>query len=360
MRRHRASSLLVTATLGVLALSACGTATAPGPGGSTQPSIPRSATTGPLRPVTDQAVAADGALECPATISDRQGMTVPQPPQGVDGNARLLPDRVPESLVVCRYPVMKIMATTPIEPPFARATRTVVPAADRAEVVELLTWAPRGDGSPRPCTQMAGDETAHLVGARYADAIVWVAALADANRCSGSTNGDFLSRAPLGVDLEGLFGPRPALPKPTQTCAMWSTGRLGDDETLAPEGDPIVTVCRTAVDGTQQPTVLTVDQSREAVAALRGMPTRPATGACEGGDGSTERDLRLVLTYAAGPGVVVNVSPRCTPAVMGGGLESASADALVSLVEQWSAPIPGPDPDGSVSSTDVSAPGASG
>ena len=48
--------------------------------------------------------------ECPLTITDAEGMTVPQPPQGaVDGMARLVPNRDVASLVVCSYPVLDMM-----------------------------------------------------------------------------------------------------------------------------------------------------------------------------------------------------------------------------------------------------------
>ncbi|EWT00548.1 hypothetical protein N865_14735 [Intrasporangium oryzae NRRL B-24470] len=349
----------VVAAVVVVVLSACGTTTAPG-GPRTGATTPPAPTTGPLRPFTDQPRAADGGLDCPATLASAEGMTVPERPQGLDGNARLLPVRDPESLVVCRYPVMKLMASTPLAPPFALGTRTLVPSGDRREVVDLLAWAPRGDGSPRPCTQMAGDETAYLVGARYQDAVVWVAAKADPNSCSSSTNGDFLSRAPMGVALERWFGPHPTSEPSAPGCAAWSWGRLGDDRSIAPEGDPLVTVCRTAKDGSQRPTTLTAEQSREVVAALRSLPARPTAGACQGDGGSTEHDFRLRLTYAVGPAVSVAVSPRCTPAVLAGGLEVVKADDLVALVEQSSPPIPGPDLDGSVSSTNASAPSVSG
>lgn len=361
-RRPEAGPLIAAAVTAVAAvvLSSCGTTRAPGGSTTSAPTTLAAPTTGPLRTVTDQPRAADGGLDCPATLASAEGMTVPQRPQGVDGNARLLPDREPESLVVCRYPVVELMAPTPLTPPFALGSRTLAAEKDRRAVVDLLTWAPRGDGSPRACTQMAGDETAYLVGARYADAIVWVAAKADPNSCSSSTNGDFLSRAPVGVALERRFGPRPVTEPAAQGCAGWSWGRLGDDRSIAPEGDPVVTVCRTAKDGSQHPTTLTAAQSREVVAALRALPTRPTTGACQGDGGSTDHDFRLLLTYAAGPAVTVAVSPRCTPAVLAGGLEVVEADDLVRLVEQWSPPIPGPDLNGSVSSTEVSAPAASG
>ena len=104
------SRRLVPAIGGVvvaLVLAACGTVPATGPGGAAAQTV------GPMRRVTAQALASDGALECPATITDQQGMTVPEKPQGVDGNARLLPGRQPESLVVCSYPVLDMMQTIP-------------------------------------------------------------------------------------------------------------------------------------------------------------------------------------------------------------------------------------------------------
>ena len=123
---------LVTAIGGVVVaavLAACGNAPGAGTGGTTLQTV------GPIRSVTAQPVAADGALECPATITDQQGMTVPEKPQGVDGNARLLPDREPESLVVCSYPVLDMM-TGSLTAPFRLEARTVLSASERSRMVD--------------------------------------------------------------------------------------------------------------------------------------------------------------------------------------------------------------------------------
>src|SRR5689334_20923860 len=87
------------------ALVACGTATAPQPGET-------SLASGPVRPVTSQPVEADGALQCPESVAAAavdKPVPVPQKPQGVDGAARLLPDRDPTSLVVRAYPRVDIL-----------------------------------------------------------------------------------------------------------------------------------------------------------------------------------------------------------------------------------------------------------
>lgn len=199
---------------------------------------------------------------------------------------------------------------------------------------------------------MGGDETVYLVGATYAAAIVWVATRADPNRCSDSTNGDFLSRAPLGVTLGATYSRQPVEPAPAAgACLGYSYGRLGDDRMVAPDGDPEVTVCRNTATGAPAATALTSEQSRRVVSALRGLAVRATSGTCTAGDDREHsRDFRLVLRYPAGPDVVVNVSPTCDPQLMGGGLESEDATTVLDLVEQWSAPITGYDPDGSVSS----------
>ncbi|MDV3221078.1 hypothetical protein [Intrasporangium sp.] len=313
-----------------------------------------------MRSVTSQPVAEDGALECPATLADERGTTVPEKPQGVDGNARLLPDREPETLVVCRYPVLDVM-TGSLKAPFALESRNVVAANQRQTVVDLLTWAPRGTTEGRACTAMAGNESVHLVGATYGDAIVWVAAKADANSCSGATNGDFESRAPVGGTLERLYGddPGPVTPPAEQpTCVGWSTGRLGDDQTLVPEGSPTVTVCRLAASGSWQETPLDEDRSAQVVTELRQLPIRPTLGMCEGADPGADDAFRLVLSYPRGPSVHVGVTPSCRPPVLGGGVESAEVGELVELVEQWSPPIPAPDPDAPVSSDGSGSPGS--
>lgn len=324
-----------------LALAACGSTTYDDPGA--QP-------TADVRPVTTQPVAPDGALQCPASLKQAEGMTVPEKPQGVDGAARLLPQRPPVSLVVCAYPVMDIMAATPLTTPFPLKKRTVATEAQRSTVVETMTWAPRSDLRPRACTAMAGNETAYLVGAAYGDAIVWVAAKADANACSATTNGDFVSGAPLGIALDQTFGTTRRPTVADESCRVRSWGRLGDDRLLAPDGGPTVLVCRQGVDGTTHATALDAGRSAEVAAALRALPTRPTGQTCQGSGNASDHRFSLVLRYAVGPSVQVNVDPDCDPAVLGSNLESQDAGGLVALVEQWSPPIPGPDPNGSVSS----------
>lgn len=330
----------------LLMLAACGTQPAPGGGSTPVGSGPAT----PPRAVTSQAVAKDGGLECPASIRDGRGTTVPEKPQGVDGGARLLPDREPLSLVDCAYPVLDVRATSPSGPPFALTKRTLVGDERIHDVVELLTWAPRNGTQARMCTAIGGNETVHLVGARYDDAIVWVASLAEPNRCSTATNGDFTSYLSAGFELDGWFLDRPSGPEKPGPCEQWRVGRLGDDLSLAPDGEPTVTVCRPTNTG-QQARGLTPDQSRQVVQALRALRTRPTDHSCNGGDPGAGNDFRLVLHYPRGNDVVIHVMPSCTPQLMSGSLEAKDAAQVIDLVEQWSAPVPGYDPNGSVSST---------
>jgi hypothetical protein len=313
-----------------------------------------------MRSVSAQPVAADGALECPAAITDQEGMTVPEQPQGVDGNARLLPDRQPQSLVVCSYPVLDIMHGS-LTAPFRLTTRTVLSAGERSELVELLTWAPLDNLRSKACTAMGGDETVHLIGSRYPDAIVWVAAKADPNACSKSTNGDFVSSAAVGSRLGAVLGDKGGRdPASTGACAGWGFGRLGDHRSIAPEGDPRVTVCRNRADGTEQALQLSAEQSREVVAALRSLDVRPSDSGCSNTGDDYSRQFRLVLDYAEGPAVWVNVSPTCMPQAFSSGLAADDASSVIDLVEQWSPPIPGPDPDQPVSSDGSVGSGVSG
>jgi hypothetical protein len=338
--------LAVAAVVTALALAACGQSA---PGGSTDtPTTLPAVSPGPLRPVTKQAVASDGALECPAALDSAEGMTVPTKPQGLDGAARLLPERDPSSLVVCAYPTMRLMAATPLTAPFPRSERKVLNPAQRHAVVDLLTWAPRWNGGQRACTAMAGDETAYLVGASYGDAIVWVAAKADANACSRGANGDFVTGDPVGVPLAASLAGHATTSE--QSCETSGLGRLDDDRSLVPEGSPVVTVCRLDAKGAWQATPLDAARSGQVVALLRSLPTRPTDHVCEGAGGARDARFTIVLRYAAGPALRISVDPGCSPGVLGSGLESADAGALVGLVEPWSPPIPGPDPNGSVSS----------
>ncbi len=234
-------------------------------------------------------------------------------------------------------------------------------AGERSDLVELLTWAPLDNLRSKACTAMGGDETVHLIGSRYQDAIVWVAAKADPNGCSKSTNGDFVSPAAVGSRLDGIVGDPPRRdPTPTGACTSRSFGRLGDHLSLAPEGDPRVTVCRNRANGTEQPIRLSAEQSREVVAALRGLTVGLSDSGCSNTGDDYSRQFRLVLDYAEGPAVWVNVSPTCTPQAYGSGLAAEDAGSVIDLVEQWSPPIPGPDPDQPVSSDGSSGSSGSG
>ncbi|MEO5746127.1 MAG: hypothetical protein ABIQ53_16280, partial [Terracoccus sp.] len=342
-------------------LSACGVETPPGPGGA-NPSQPEPA------PATTRAVATvqtlpDGGLGCPATITDPAGLTVPQPPSGIDGAARLLPDRPPTSMVVCAYPVLDLELGTgdtsspPLGPPFRIARRTVATSTQRAQITELLAWAPRGGGPPGPCTLMIRNESVYLVGALYgadSTAAVWVAAKSDANVCSPATNGEFVARNGVGNVVESIVnGPdTDPLPSTDSVCSA-SLGRLGDDRSLAPQGAPRVTVCRPGRNS-RIPTALDADQSAKVVAALRALSTSPSTHVCSPADGaqnSRQRAFRLVLRYPTGPPAEVDVDPGCRPEVIGSGLQADDASGVVKLIDQWSKPLPYLDPNGSVSST---------
>ena len=355
VRRGRVAGVgvaVVALTAVALGLTACGTARAPDPGGSS-----RSTPSAPVRVLTGQALDPEGGLSCPASLASAEGMAVPRPPEGVQGSARLLPDREPRSLVVCGYPVLDIMATTPIAPPFPRSTRSLLTGPKRAEVVDLLTWAPRSTGQPRACTMMAGNETAYLIGATYDDAAVWVAAKDDANSCSQATNGDFVAGAAVGVDVAAVVGARTPPPGSGGTCASTTRGRLGDDVSLVPPGSPTVTVCRDAADASSHATSLSRATGDEAVAALRALPARATDLSCIGSEKPSDSRFRLVLSYPEGPPVRIQVDPSCDPQVVGSNLTAPDAGALVALVERWSPPIPGPDPDGSVSSPSAATPG---
>ncbi|MEO6996608.1 MAG: hypothetical protein ABI112_00820 [Terracoccus sp.] len=359
MNPGRRSGITLTSVFALLALCACGTATSPGPGGASSGKTGSARAT--TRAASTQSTLPDGGLACPATIPDGAGMTVPQPPAGADGTARLLPDRPPSSMVVCAYPVLDRGAAgashPPLLPPFPIESRTVATSTQRAQITDLLAWAPRGGGPLRSCTAIGGSETVYLVGALYGapelPAATWVAAKAEANACSPATNGDFVARKGVGSAVESIVtGPRTdPLPGSGSLCSA-SLGRLGDDGSLAPEGAPLVTVCRPGRDS-QIPTALDVGQSAAVVAALRALPTRPSADGCSMADGAQDaqqRDFRLVLRYDEGPPAVVYVHPGCRPELFGPGLEAEDASSVVKLVDQWSKPVPYLDPDASVSS----------
>jgi hypothetical protein len=71
---------------------------------------------------------------------------------------------------------------------------------------------------------------------------------------------------------------------------------------------------------------------------------------CQGSGKTSEHRFTLWLDYPAGDRLRIEVDPECSPQVLGSNLEAADAAELVRLVEQWSPPVKGPDPNGSVSS----------
>ena len=183
----------------------------------------------------------------------------------------------------------------------------------------------------------------------YGDAIVWVAATADANACSRGTNGDFVTGDPVGVPLAAMLSGQ-AMPD-GKPCDSSGLGRLDDDRTLAPEGSPLVTVCRLDTQSTWQATQLDASRSargRRAAALAADAAHRPRVRGV--GRQRATPASRSCCGMPPGPAVRISVDPECSPGVLGSGVESPDAGPLVALVEPWSPPIPGPDPDGSVSS----------
>ena len=133
-RRPTATGGLVVGLLVAAVLAACANPAATRPAGQS------CTTVGPMRTVPPSP-SRRWCARVPGDDHRPGGMTVPQQPQGVDGNARLLPDRQPESLVVCSYPVLD-MVNGSLTAPFRLKTRTVLSAGEQSEMVELLTWAP--------------------------------------------------------------------------------------------------------------------------------------------------------------------------------------------------------------------------
>ena len=272
-----------------LVLAACGQS-APGGSGGTPTSLP-AVTTGPLRP--RDGAARRGRRRARLPRSPRLGCrddgagAAAGPRRRRPAAARPRPARL---VAVCAYPTMRLAGRDAAHR--ALRPRRSGPCSTRRSaraVVDLLTWSARWNGRERACTAMAGDETAYLVGATYDDAIVWVAATADANACSRGTNGDFVTGDPVGVPLAAMLAGQ-AMPD-GKPCDSSGLGRLDDDRTLAPEGSPLVTVCRLDAQSTWQATQLDAARSAEVVALLRSLPTQPTDHVCEGSGDSERRPL---------------------------------------------------------------------
>ena len=297
-------------------LAACGTGRAL-PGSSAGPS-------GPLPPVSSSGandlptpVPVEYApLQCPAVIPGAATgkFTVPTRATTPDAATHLVPAAEPTSAVACEYPISQVVGK--LAHPYKLSKSHVI--KDRPAITNALHLAPKAVNPNQVCTEMAGPVTAYLLGLTYADGTTgWVLQVSDVNNCGRPTNGQFTAHgeithllAPAAAD--GTWGSGSA----ATACAMPVPGRWGDNTSLVPStgGDPVSgTWCR--ADGKE--IKVPADKLPPLIAALRATPVTIADTMSQGGP-STPPVLQgaLVLTYASGPAVRINIWSDNTPGII--------------------------------------------
>ena len=262
-------------------------------------------------------------LSCRARYAG-QAPWVPARPAGVDGRARLVPQRTPSSALICAYAGSNIAR---------RLTGWALSGRRRltgglAALAAQLTWQPRG--TPPACTDVGGKQTNYLIGLTYpGGGRIWVAATQDPNDCVATSNGEFTSFGVVGPTVSRAFtsGRWPARQPVSCNHHSQSIGRLGQDAVMVPPGSTSLTICtRTAHVITTRYQALTT--------ALNALPTRPSTQACTGGPGPAPQFYELLFSYPQGPPVLVTVVASCHPAIDNSGLQSPSASTIVPIIQR--------------------------
>lgn len=319
----RSRVLSCVALMGV-ALSGCGSDPVTGSSGTTQststtaerssPSIVPLDGDSPARPV------------CPASIGTSPTF-VPAKPTIGDTTDALVPNQVPAYAVVCSYPAGTNMSPTPTTSSFSLASSVQV-VSGLSAVPDDLGHLMADTKVARPCTAMGGAQTQRLLGLQYARGVVWVSSLDEVNSCSVSTNGAFTTSAFLGRALADAARTGSwKMPDRTTPCGGGPSGRAGADRWLVPGTPSGLVIC---VDAKPRPA--SDDLTRKLREALNRLSTAPSQhGASCTGDGG--KHAYLMFDYAVGPSVWVTVSPKCTPQVMGDGLQADPAEDVVQLLE---------------------------
>jgi hypothetical protein len=290
----------------VLMLTACG----PVPfevGRATAPPLELPTPTGPsVGPPTR-----DGA--CPAEFPGGQSPWVPEVPS-TDTAGRLVPDADPVSAFVCRYGELG----APGQAVPLAGTADVTQGLDRVRSDLALPEALEGRG--RACTQIGGPVVPHLVRLDYADGSLWLSAVTEANSCTDSGNGDFVTSAYLGDRLASAFdsGRWPAAPE-VSGCFSGAGGRAGEEERLVPAGWTSALACTRAPDGSSPSSEpLTGDRARRVVELLADAELAPGSGGCSGG---TDETYDVLFRYPEGNPVTVGLNVGCEPPLRNGSLD---------------------------------------
>lgn len=315
---------------------------------------------------------ADGKLQCPTSVPMSDFSWLPKPANRLPSTQALVPTATPDTAVVCRYPIDPVTFGPNTAPPGARPYpipappsggvlwgRVVLTSGLDTLVADLAT-APRDTGVPRACTAIGGGRTAYLLGLEYAGRVVWVRSDVEPNHCEGSTNADFRSSSGLGDVFAAAFTGKSwagiaALNAKTTGCyPRVAFGQMGQESSLAP-GEPVsVTICATpaydpngSVSSSDpqpaQPSVrLSADKAAAVLRALRALPGAPTTHGCQGPAEGKLRptSYRVVLDYADGGSVYVDVLPGCRPEVMGMDVQSADGSSVVAAIKAVAPSLP--------------------
>ena len=249
-------------------------------------------------------------LACAQDVEVRAGLVVPSPPQDLVG--ALVPSAVPTAALLCRYDAQGAL------------TASVALAPDSLAPLPEDLLLPRAfAGTARPCPE-PGDPV--LLRLRTPDGDVDLASADGEARCAGTTNGRFASPVTLGDAFAasgdaGRWGV-PTAADPELRCGPGRPGRAGQEAALAP-GEPTGVVLCT-VDGRGVTRTTGSDADLAVVLEVLADPVaRPSTGGCS--DAATGGEL--LLTYAAGPPVLVVLRPGCDPTVDNGSLSAVLEDA---------------------------------
>ncbi|GAB2469000.1 hypothetical protein GCM10027187_41360 [Streptosporangium sandarakinum] len=262
---------------------------------------------------------------------------------GIDGADEVLVPGSPVQALICAYPGDNG------HPGGERlaGTRTLT---DQAGVMARdLAYLPVTD-SPRggPCTLIGGPMTNYLIRFAYPDGrALWVGSAEEVNSCVTTTNGTVGTRSYVGPGVTAAYRTGVWKPvRPDDPCRDFA-GRRDQDERMVPEGAVSVVVCGRITGSGRPPRREHGGQAaRGLAAALNSLDTRPSDNMCQGGEGTDDREFRLMFGYPDGPPADVSISMGCVPGV-DNGLLQADLDGSVRDQVIRLAPPPAGDQEGS-------------
>jgi hypothetical protein len=247
----------------------------------------------------------------------------------------MAPGATPISVTVCAY--LGSNSDTESAWPLSSQPRALTGGLDR--LAQDLFWLPPADAQPQACTAMGGPQTSYLVGVRYRNGSLWVAAADEPNHCAGASNGRFTSQADLGGALtlahrSGAWPGMEATAQKTPACWRGAPGRRGQERVLVPDTPVAVLICREPTNA-GNPFVRTRVREQRVLSDLQrrlnAYPTRASGHSCSQAD--PDRDplgYRLVFEYAEGPPLALRYIAGCRPMLDNGGLEADGDETLAS------------------------------